>query len=467
MRKPLNDRQAALLQRISDDTAPVTSHESGLATSVYALQHRRLVKLTRSKGSWTAEITDEGRFYLEHGRCQPGAVDTPTWRPSASGRRGQLDISAPELLKRVKEAGCRLTITNPDTATRAAWRRAIYRALNDGLVPAGKQLRHSGRDHGDLVLSLVDLEADGKYRAVALSPVPIPMQLARPHRLVTATRKAAQDSRRRDKGWLDTSGIAGVFSVRLSRPQLGRALLLLQALVDEALRRGHEIGPAGSVGAVGLVVRGHESPFSLIEEVDRVRRELTAREQARKDREYWYRPQEFDELASGRLQLRLGRPEYGRTSSWADRKRWKLDDRLPHVLAAMEQAANEAEARERERQRRQEAAQRAWEAAAEHARRQLREDHRRDVLRQQVTDWRLAADIRAYCAALRSASSADNANDRAEWTTWAEGYADVLDPLRRTNLLAADPEPTPAALQPYLPRGFSAHGPERIWLRDP
>jgi hypothetical protein len=166
--------------------------------------------------------------------------------------------------------------------------------------------------------------------AANLPPVPVPEQLTRPHRLVAATRKATQDpAARRDKGWLDTTGVTGVFPVRISRPQLGRALLLLEALVDAALRRGHEVGPAGSAGAAGVVVRGHESPFSLADEVDRVPRELTPREQARKARKYWYRLREFDEVPSGRLELGLGRPECGRTSSWADRKSWKLDDRLP------------------------------------------------------------------------------------------------------------------------------------------
>jgi hypothetical protein len=159
MRKPLNDRQAALLQRIGDDTRPVTSREPALATSVYALQHRRLVKLARSKGVWTAEIT---------GSLLPGTRPvlagsrryTPTCRPSGVGRRGRLDITARELLERLQEADGRLTITNPDIATRAAWRRAIYQALNDDLVPDGKQLRHTGRDHGDLVLrSLISRRA--------------------------------------------------------------------------------------------------------------------------------------------------------------------------------------------------------------------------------------------------------------------------------------------------------------------
>lgn len=462
MRKSLNDRQAALLQRIADGTRPVTSREPDVALTAYALHNRRLVSLHRANGIWTAQLTDEGRYYLEQGQYKPAPVEAPSSR-STGGRRGDLAVTAADLVKRLLEADGTLTVSNPDAATRAAWRRAIHRALNDSLVPAGKQLRHTGRDRGDLVLSLVD-ETEVKPKPAVLAPIAVPERLVRPHRLITATREAvrAQDAKW-GKSWIDTTGSAGVFHLRVSRPQLGRALLLLQALVDEAVHRGYDIGSMGLAGGAGIQVRGHATALVLVEETDRIPHQLTATERTRAARESWYRPPEFDQVASGRLRLRLSRAEYGRTSSWADRQRWKLDDRLPHVLAAIEQAAAEAEARENERQRQLEVRRCAWEAAMQKARARLQADRRRDILGQQLADWRLAVDIRAYCAALRAVPAEEGRDARSTWITWAESYADAVDPLHRTDLMPADREPTPAELQPYLPRGFSASGPDSYW----
>lgn len=95
----------------------------------------------------------------------------------------------------------------------------------------------------------------------------------------------------------------------------------------------------------------------------------------------------------------------------------------------------------------------------QHARERLREERRRSVLRDQLIDWRLAAEIRAYCAALRSQPAASDEPGRQAWIAWAEHHADSIDPLRRSTLRPADPEPSPSALQPFLPSGFSAYGP--------
>jgi hypothetical protein len=72
----LNDRQLALLQRILDGSAPVTSGEPELATSVYALRNGRLVTLERQGGRrWQATITD-----------RDGRAESDSYVPLGSGR---------------------------------------------------------------------------------------------------------------------------------------------------------------------------------------------------------------------------------------------------------------------------------------------------------------------------------------------------------------------------------------------
>ncbi len=64
---PLNDRQLALLTRIGDGSDPVTSDSPELAATARALKERGLITRPKQGGRWQAEITDAGRFYLEHG----------------------------------------------------------------------------------------------------------------------------------------------------------------------------------------------------------------------------------------------------------------------------------------------------------------------------------------------------------------------------------------------------------------
>lgn len=84
--EPTNDRQLDVLRLISsgDDV------ETGSKTSARALHSRGLVVIS-TRGGWTAEITEAGRFYLRHGhhplltavaqRSRPwrdGAATTPS-----------------------------------------------------------------------------------------------------------------------------------------------------------------------------------------------------------------------------------------------------------------------------------------------------------------------------------------------------------------------------------------------------
>lgn len=167
----INERQRALLERIANGAEPVTSAEYTLATTVYALRGRKLVRTVRRSGGWVAEITDDGRYYLEHGHRRPADVLA---RPSADRPRGARSAPVPEmdpaeLIARLMEAGGTLTVAEPDSPTRAMWRVAARRAVDGGLVPPGFALRHSGRTYGDLVLRLEASTEPPRTRAIRRS----------------------------------------------------------------------------------------------------------------------------------------------------------------------------------------------------------------------------------------------------------------------------------------------------------
>jgi hypothetical protein len=76
--------------------------------------------------------------------------------------------------------------------------------------------------------------------------------------------------------------------------------------------------------------------------------------------------------------------------------------------------------------------------------------------------WKLAADIRAFCAAARGRcwqqTGASDAQQVEAWLTWATDYADAIDPLVGALRMPESPEPSPDELRPYL-RGWNPYGP--------
>ena len=107
-----------------------------------------------------------------------------------------------------------MSVADPPGPLRAAYRRAISRAITTGLVPAGHRLRHSGRDHGDLVIRLARLD-DEPPPPEPLSEIPVPSSLEGCHAAVAAIR--------------DTPGL-----LKVSDAARVRALLIVQAIAAES-----------------------------------------------------------------------------------------------------------------------------------------------------------------------------------------------------------------------------------------
>ena len=173
---------------------------------------------------------------------------------------------------------------------------------------------------------------------------------------------------------------------------------------------------------------------------------------------------EVTTVASGRLVFELDE-DYsfrGRRRRWADRQRWRLEDKLGEILEefetrtrlAIERRAEEGRALAERRQR--------WEEAMAAARTQFAEDHRRQALLQQLETFDERRRIGAFCDELeRAAKHTDDARaaELREWAAWARAYADGGDPLQSRPLVPPDPDPRPEDLRPYLGR-WSPYGPD-------
>jgi hypothetical protein len=171
------------------------------------------------------------------------------------------------------------------------------------------------------------------------------------------------------------------------------------------------------------------------------------------------RPKAYDTGATGELNIEALGSSYGRQTSWGDRTRWKLEDKLPNLLRELEIEAVEAEERRLAHEREQAERQRQWEAAMERAKRRVVEEHRLEVLRNRVRAWQEADTIRAYCAAVEAQYGADAIAadlDAVEWLALAREHADRAQQLPR---MPDDPEITHERLKPFLGR-WSPYGPQ-------
>ncbi|MGQ4617840.1 hypothetical protein [Nocardia sp. R7R-8] len=151
---------------------------SVMKVSARALEARGLVTITR-RGGWSAEVTDAGRFYLEHGHHPDRpADDGPSGAAAARVRvrkpkqalpEQKRRRSAPAATARVAEdrraaaaklvadlvGGGRFVVEQPSDESVAEWRKVVDFAKRHDMVPAGHTLVRRRTYLGALEIVLV------------------------------------------------------------------------------------------------------------------------------------------------------------------------------------------------------------------------------------------------------------------------------------------------------------------------
>jgi hypothetical protein len=260
-------------------------------------------------------------------------------------------------------------------------------------------------------------------------------------------------------GVLDGLRLEDCLRIRVSRAQLGRALRIGHALFATAEHLGFDVC-VGSSGGACIVVKGHEHEVTLVEEMARTPHVPTAAELARQELYSWPLVPTHDMSPSGRLRLQLPERYDGNRRVWADRQRWRLEDKLGEVLVAVERRSEADEERRLERELQARIRHEAWERAMVLATERLIDAHRVGALTRQIDAWRLASDVRAWAAATRAnLTGPDEVGEVVEWLSWAEAYADRIDPVLNPTGMPPAPEVTHQALRPFL-SGWSPYGPD-------
>lgn len=508
---PLNDRQLTLLTRIGEGTEPVTSESPELAVTARALKSRGLITMPKHGGKWQAEITDDGRFYLEHGHhpdrperaprkqrataSEPkpkvvppprrqAAPDTRPAPPRATKppRQSPAEIGA-ALIAEVQKAGRILRIPDPSDEERARYRRASDAARQ--CAPEGYHLKYSGRAKGDFFLGLLRVtgEDDTEWNRIRLARSRVITDIDGVIAAVTADHSAFE----------------------ISEEVLPRVLSLLRILAQQVLALHGDIAVSKKRRQPRplLTVHGRTYEISFSERQKQVR--YVPKQPGRRTYD-WQRVTPAHRFEpSGELELRVSQHTgysyaHGWKKDWGDTAKKPLEDQIGSILRALKARAEEQEQsrlereaeqrrlreereaeqkRQREEQERQEEerrrreaeekerTRREWEAAVSVASIKAVDAVRAEHFGTALEQWRAAGEIRAFCASLdEAAATAVNALDAErlrEWSAWGKSEADRLDPTVSGRGLAGHnfhAEPTGDQLRPFLD-GWHPHKPKK------
>lgn len=439
--KPLNEAQLAVLRWVAEGQ-PKGVYDEGFEHRITAraLERRGLVKVRGHGVSWTAAVTSDGRYYLEHGRYEPS--QEPPLAPAATRRQSRRStppaptpVPIDDIVDQLRRAGGVLRIEAPSAVDRVSYRHAVDRARATGEVPLPERLKVTGVKRGPLIIELLEV-ADAAEPTIV-----VPEEVNPRHPAVRAIGKSE--------------------SFAVSNEQKPRALALVQAIAEECRRRGWAMTFDESPGFV--ITSGQDSYRCLLLE-EREKRDVFADADVAKRKYDWQRvsPTRAD-VYSGRLRLEIGQGYSVRW--WADRKRWTLASKLGNFFDTLDELSTAArDTRSRiEQKHREDVA--AWEQAVPRARERHIRALNADRAITQVAAWQRANELRAYASAVAAGGRPDtedpHTQERAEWAEWLLGEANRIDPLTDPAQLHLDvPEQISIAdLDKYMPKGWSSRHP--------
>ncbi|CDQ45692.1 hypothetical protein [Mycolicibacterium neoaurum] len=486
MNRRVNDRQLEVLQWIADGCPAGKWPEGNFShkTSASALKARGLVTIKGHARTWSAAVTEAGKHYIEHGVFPLEAVPRHLVNFPVRDRAGEppnLNLGegasetlrlAKALIEQLQESG-KITVADPTESTRAHYRRVLHACRAHHLVPAGHDLRSTGRSSGDIVVIL----GTGS-----------PAETSDWDRIRTTTRKITTNIEAL-RAALETTSILKQISKDL-RP---RAIEILLDLAADLLAHEVRLGANVKLKTPKLFIQaGSRRPtLTLTELLDEVPHIPTAAEQRELRRTPWKQVPKSDRVPSGRLHLqverdgshmtkpdRSGYSQYKRNGDeWFDEKRKTLERQIPEIASAIKKGTvDDDDAREREKQRRveaheahereQAAQRRAWEDLRNCAREKAIVELREATFVRMFEAWQGAQELRAFAARLEAATSQGLLESRPklrEWLEWARSRADVMDPVTNLEHLDDDvfkAEPSADDLRPHM-EGWDPSAPHK------
>lgn len=379
---PLSARQLDVLRWIADGCPDRDWPDHTHKVTASALAGRGLVTVRRRAKRWGAVVTENGRYYLEHG-VYPGQT-TPVPRSSARRRQPAAGGTAEQLLAQIEADGGHMILHDSPSHLRTANQHAVGKFDADGLVADGREFR-------------ICLDGAGGH---------------------------------------DRPRARSVFEEVSTR-----AMVIGRAIAGACIPRGLGFGRRPRDEPSLQITIAAASRFTLSQ--DHEKREPVADEPAAMKHAWQRVPGEDGQVRSGRLVLRL---DVGhRSFSWANQPRWILRQKPPAIFQEIIQRATApvAERRRQVEERRRQVEERRrreeWEAAVKRARIAYVEELNRGRLRLQFDQYVQAEGIRVYCAQLddlaMESPDLEEAGHIRQWAAWAREEADRIDPTRHPEQL--------------------------------
>lgn len=217
----------------------------------------------------------------------------------------------------------------------------------------------------------------------------------------------------------------GYLKVDVSPTQIGRALLIMDALLKAAEKRNYEVTVSADHWGeeTRIVKEGEEVRISLYENSRKVQQEPTPGE--KKKPPYLLNIEPVYEWG-GKLTVKIN-TRWLSYQKWTDRKNEPLENRLNDVFSGivvmLESLVSEKRKKEEEERRRQEI-----------IRRREEERQKREQLEANANKWRKSQDIHEFLNAYEARLIKEKGeilpdSSEAVWLAWARKYAESIDPL--------------------------------------
>ncbi|WP_020013346.1 hypothetical protein [Promicromonospora sukumoe] len=439
----LNQKQVDVLRWI-DDGCPDGVYVDGYEHRIVAraLQNRGLVTISGRGPTWSARVTKAGRQW----QAAPPAVVLPD------------ESEADRLIGRVLDAGGRLTLPE-DREVESAHERLVRMSLKSPARPRGKRLEMVSTGHwgqGPKTIEFVEHFDD----LVEPRPVPIPEGIGKYHPAVRAYVS--------NKEWQ-----------YVTTEYIGRAARILQALANEASKRGLVATDPGSAAkglpdhqarearAGHLALRTPAGVYSIqVKEIAGKGGQKTARRgwNERKVDPAWIENRGWEFISTGKLELIVRGPgsAYG-GDHYRDAKTITVEDRLPELLRSFEVHKLRADWQEQERNREKADRRQRWERAMALAKEEYFAHARWEHFKERSREWQAINQHRGFLKSARAGLGQYEGEDRdliEQQLDEAEQTIDTLDSIRHPARIVPNvPEPKAEDLKPFL-HGWSVHGPD-------
>lgn len=273
------------------------------------------------------------------------------------------------------------------------------------------------------------------YEKQPKNKITVTASLTDSHPLVTKTEKSIRSTKPDLKSIIRPKA-RGCLDVRVGRDCIDRAMRIMDTLIKALEARGLRVTISDNKKfATCISVMDEVIEFCLEERLKILEKKLTPAQKKEQEKYSWMYRNEYDYIPIGILSLKIKAEGISDTRKiWSDGQKQRLENCLNSFIIGLMKAADKIKENRIQREKRelewQERTRRR--EALEKMRRE--EEERIKVLDKEVSAWSRSQQIRAYTEAFKIAviklyGEVVPGGKQDKWLTWANKYADRIDPL--------------------------------------